>query len=254
VSEGVKSAKPATPKDSGHLLLRKILIFIAGAAVTAAISWSVNYAATSATAHSGSPVTVSVQADPGQIPFFSTIGQSVVLPNAARNIRGPGGCTGLYPWAKRHGGVPSPAEFQIVVQSETSQAVFISNMRVRVLHRLPKLEGSEVDCQIGGSPEFLPIDINLDREPPRVSYVPANTQFELGHHKTPFGFTLTDGETVIFEVAARTQRTHCVFDIELGVVIGGRTQTIQVTDAGRPFQATAAVPPSRQLSPAGLGA
>lgn len=233
-----KPENPAVPErtaDSGwHLLRRKILTvpgFLATTAAAAAISWAINYAATAATVGSQPPVTVSVQTDPGRIPYFAEQSQSAVLPTR-RDDGSPGrGCLGFYRWAVRNGGVSAPPMIQIVVQSQTSQAVYLSGMRVKVLRRAPKLAGPTVVCPTAGVAAFRPISINLDTAPPSVTY-------RHGRHEVPFGFTLTDGEEEVFEVTPYTRLAHYFFDIELDLIVGGQRQAVQVTDHGRPFQAT----------------
>jgi hypothetical protein len=203
--------------------------FIATTAVTALISWGVNDAVTVAATRSGPPVQVVVHTDPAQIPAFGPAPQSAVLP-AGRDAGSPGpNCNGFYPWVQRNGGVSDPAEFEIVAQSDTTQAVHFSNMRVRVLHRLPSVSGPAVGCPTAGPTPFEWININLDASPPTVTLRSGQ----------PFGFDLQDGQTEVFEVTAAARHAHYLFEIELDVIVGGHSQTIRVTDQGRPFQATA---------------
>jgi hypothetical protein len=231
-----EEAKPAEPprKQTQPRAWRKVLSipgFIGTTAAAALISWGINFAATSATATTGPPVTVTVLSDPGKLPYFGGVG-GAVLPSARSDAGNPGGgCTGFFRWAEHNGGVPSGAEFQVVVQSATTQAVVLTAMRVKVVGRLPALTGPDVVCPSAGTIDFRPIFIDLDSTPPAVTY-------KYKGQATPFGFTLSGGESEVFEVTAMTQRAHYLFDLELDLIVGGQPQTITITDGGRPFQAT----------------
>ena len=233
---GPPAEKPAEPPGKrARSGVRKRLLSIPGflgtSVAAALISWGVNIVATSATASTSPPVTVTVQSDPGQIPYFAGIG-GAVLPSARSDAGSPGGgCTGFFRWAGRNGGVPSPAEFQVVVQSDTAKAVVLSAMTVKVVGRMPALTGPSVDCPSAGTIDFRPISINLDATSPTVTY-------KYHGQPAPFGFTLSGGESEVFEVTGATQRAHYLFDLELDLIIGGQPQTITITDNGRPFEAT----------------
>jgi hypothetical protein len=232
-SKSTEAPKPDAPPE--HPLLRRILSvpgFAISTIAVALISWGVNYAAAAITAPSQSPVQVSVQADAAQVPALGPAPQDAVLPTDRYNGTPGPGCDDFYPWARRNNGVPAPARFQIVVQSDTTQAVLITAMQVKVLRHLTAVSGPGVGCAPQAVASLRNIQIDLDAGPPSVT-------FRSGDTSIPFGFTLADGETEVFEVTAVTHHAHYFFDIELKLIVGGKTQEIQVTDQGQPFQATA---------------
>jgi hypothetical protein len=204
---------------------------VASAVLTAAVGWAVDYVATVAAAPDAPPVSVAVMADPAKIPFLNDFPQNAVL--ASSKDRGsPGqGCNGFHSWLLRNGGVPIGAQFQLVIQSDTTKAVLVEDMRVLILRKLPRLNGPAVSCPSAGEVDFRPININLDSSPPKVSY-------KINNKSAPFGFTLSEGQTEVFEVTASGQEAHYIFDIQLDLVIGGHSQTLTVTDNGQPFEAS----------------
>jgi hypothetical protein len=104
-------------------------------------------------------------------------------------------------------------------------------MRVKVMKRLPRLAGPAVNCPSAGQANFEPIARNLDATSPSVTFDPDG-------HITPFGFTLSDGETEIFDVTAAARSAHVDYYLLFNTSIGGRSGVITVMDHGRPFQAT----------------
>lgn len=229
VNEGERHAKKR------YELKKKILSLpglIALTALTAAVGWAVNYFATLAATPKSPPISATVMADPAKIPFFSDFSQNAVLPNS-RDIGTPGrGCNGFHNWMLRNKGVPTAAQFQLVIQSDTSKAVLVEDMRVRMLRELPELNGPAVSCPSAGHVNFRPININLDSSPPTISY-------RINNQSAPFGFTLSEGETEVFDITASSRKAHYIFDIQLNLVIGGQPQTLIVTDNGQPFAVSA---------------
>lgn len=226
-----------TPKlESNRKGWRKLLSIpslVATTALTAAISWGVTFFFTGVTSSPGPPIFVSVQPELTKI-VGGLRGPGVVLPVGIRVVEAPPyGCVDFSAWARQYGGVPDKAQMRIVVQGNSSDAVLISNMRIKVLDRLPALGGLNLRCRPQGEAQIREIDANLDATPPIVNYMS-------GTKELPFGFTLSKGETEVFDVVAETKNAHCIFDIALDVIVGGRRQTIIVDNYGQHFEATGA--------------
>jgi hypothetical protein len=176
------------------------------------------------------PVTVAVQDNPGQIPGLTANGQEGVIPAGAHVTGSPGdGCSGFAPWLKANGGIPGETQVQLVVQSDTSAPVLISDMRIHVLRRSAPVVGTSVACSSAGYSQIRMINVNLNTTPPLVTYESAGRNL-------PFGFTLQDGETEVFDIVAADTRSYCSYELVLDLVIGGKSRSIVVGDKGHPFQ------------------
>lgn len=233
------------PKHQSKLTSKKRLLgwgkkiltvpgFIAAAAATALISWAVNSLATGATTTQVAPVTVSVQTNYAQLPAFEGAPVAAVIPDAGgRSPASPRSCVEFFHEIKSAVAVPSPLLLQLIVQSDTAQAALIENMTIHVIHRSTPVRGALAECTEQGAVQFRSIDVDLDSTTPRAIYA-------RGKRDAPFGFTLSEGQTEIFDVTARSKRAYVVFDIDLSLVVGGRPMTMKVTDDGRPFQVSAA--------------
>jgi hypothetical protein len=179
------------------------------------------------------PVTVSVQDDPGQVPGLAADGQEGVIPAGTHITGSPGspGCTGFAPWLKANGGISAETQVQLVVQSDTSAAVYISNMQVRVLRRSAPVAGPDVVCSSAGYGQVRTININLRTATPTVTYKAPSGNL-------PFSFTLENGETEVFDVIATGARSYYSYELVLDLTVSGKQVPFVVRDNGRPFRIT----------------
>lgn len=227
--EGVDAKEEAKTHLRKPLL--KLLGFTAATALAAIVTWAVDSAISQAT--KTSPVAVSVQINDSQLPGFDDAPVSAIIPMIGKaEPVGPVSCPAFFQEIKRGAAVPSPLLLQLVVQSNTSQAVLIDNMTVKVVGRRPPVRGPLLKCTSQGVAQFRSINLNLDT-PTRGAV------YSVGKRYAPFGFTLQQGETEIFDVTATTTRSYVAFDIDLSVIAGGKPRSITVTDDGRPFEVSA---------------
>lgn len=118
----------------------------------------------------------------------------------------------------------------MVVQGKVPDAVLISAMRVKVLHRGPPLTGIPVACETEGEAHIRAVSIDLDATPPRVTY-------DAG--AKPFAFTIGNGETETFNILASTRCAHYRWTLELDISVSGTKRTIEVRDKSGPFETSA---------------
>jgi hypothetical protein len=156
-----------------------------------------------------------------------------MIPANVRPTGTPGaqGCDGFHSWVHANHGVDTGrSQLQVVVQGKVPDAVLISAMRVKVLHRGPPLTGIPVVCETQGEAQIRAVSIDLDATPPRVIY-------DAG--AKPFAFTISNGETETFNILASTRRAHYRWTLELDVIVNGTKRTIEVRDKGGPFETSA---------------
>jgi hypothetical protein len=208
--------------------------FLAAAAATALVTWGVDFLATGLSTPQTPPVTVSVQTNDEQLPAFQESPIAAVIPAAgSRGPISPASCQTFYQQIRSGDAVPSPLLLQLVVQSDTPKAVLIEDMTIHIVSRRKPVAGVPVECAPQGLANFRSIDVDLDANPPLVRYA-------VGRKYAPFGFTLSQGQTEIFDLTVTSKHASYTFDIDLAVIVGGQTGTMIVTDDGRPFQVSAA--------------
>lgn len=215
--------------------LLTVPVLVATAALTAGVSWAATEllkGARSEISPPAEPIALSVETNPAGTGAFADSPVTLVLPRRAR-IRGdPGpGCDGFRPWARAHGGVDAGAtKLVLVVQGNVDEAVMISRIRATVLSRLSPLRGNGVECPPAGAAQFRALGLDLDREPPRVTYRSGGG--------APFGFTLANGETETFNVVATATRARYRWIMDMDFVVDGRKQSLRIDDDGRAFETT----------------
>jgi hypothetical protein len=178
------------------------------------------------------PLAVSVEDNPARIGAFSDLPIYGVIPADVRTTGSPGpGCDGFRNWLKRNSGVDAGStKLKIAVQSKVSKPILLSEMRVKILDRLPPVIGIPVTCPTAGEVKYRSIAIDLDAVPPRVKYQ---------YGKESFGFTVQNGETEAFTVVATTTQQHYKWLIELDIVVEGDQRTIEIGSPSAPFETTA---------------
>jgi hypothetical protein len=187
------------------------------------------------------PVRVEVQPNIDQISLGpATSGGEYWLPVSLAQLPSPpealNTCMGRYTWAHEHGGVDAERTIaRVVVFDNGTEPVAITGLRVHTLSRRPPpRSGVVVSCPgRGEGPAAVHIvDVNLDREPPRVESYPAGSL----RPDPTFGFTLTPGQSQIFDLVATTKTCYCTWEVYLLVSAGGNPQEVEI---GHPFVTTA---------------
>ena len=126
------------------------------------------------------------------------------------------------------------------VTGDGVEDVVLDNVRVRVHRRGKPAHGVYARCPVGGG-SFTPrqLFIDLDRTPPRLTYLATG-----GNERGPFAFEFPKGTTEreVFDVVGYTTRCTCTWDVEFTFRVGDeRTPLI------RHF-------PERPLTTTGVGA
>jgi hypothetical protein len=227
----------SSPRKQGRTWREKLLT-VPGIAAAAAFTTAVSWLATQLLGDLRTrievrePLSVTVKDNPARIGGFSDQPIYGVIPADVRTTGSPGpGCAGFRDWLKLNKGVDAgDTKLQLIVQGKVAKPILLSEMRVKVLHKLPLVTGIPVSCPPAAEANYRPIEIDLDANPPRVKY-----QFG----KKTFGFTVQPGETEPFNIVAKTTRGHYIWVIELDIVVEGNQRTIEIGSPGGPFETTA---------------
>jgi hypothetical protein len=205
--------------------------------VAALVSWSVpTYVPGILRDLSGAePVNVELQTDPAAIDTFSDLNQSAVVPGEGE-VAGAleEDCWTFHETVTRAGGVPAGStRLRLTLTGQEPDGLLISGMRARVLLRAGPLQGKRIGClgTIGGLAEVRPIRINLDDPSPIA-------RFDRGKGYAPLTFTLAEDEIEIFDISAATESCYCEWVLDIDLLVGGKRQTITVSDDGEPFRTT----------------
>ncbi|MEU9825367.1 hypothetical protein [Micromonospora chersina] len=146
-------------------------------------------------------------------------------------------------WAREVAGVPaSGSAVYFTVQGVSEAQVTLTDLRVRVVTRRPPVRGVFFAPGGGGPTAYRWVDADLDEEPPVLTAgrfeegeqgVPEHERREI---RFPYRVSVTDAET--FVVVGHAVRCDCDWKIEVDWTSQGRTGTVTVDDAGRPFRVT----------------
>jgi hypothetical protein len=225
------------PRKHGKTWREKLLTApgIAAAAVfTTAVSWLATQLLENlhARIEVRQPLSVTVKDNPARIGAFSDQPMFGVIPADIRTAGSPGpGCAGFRDWLKLNKGVDAGAtKLQLIVQGKVAKPILLSEMRVKVLRKLPPVVGIPVSCPPAGEASSRHIEIDLDANPPRVRYQ--------SDQKT-FGFTVQAGETETFNIVAKTMRGRYTWVIDLDIVVEGDQHTIEIGGPSGPFETSA---------------
>ena len=133
-----------------------------------------------------------------------------------------------------HGG---DTNVEISVQGKTSTAVVLEALRVRVVGRGEPAEGTaySMDQGCGGSITPRSFSVDLDKDRPIARSTPGNdVGTPIPAVRFPYRVSAQDPEVLL--VTARTVSCDCRWYLELDWSSQGRTGTVRIDDAGRPFR------------------
>jgi len=156
----------------------------------------------------------------------------VVSPKHTGGTNPGSDCENFENWGTDLGGYDAGASaFQLVVQSDSDQAVYISGMRADILKTMPDVTGVVLECPTEGVAPQYQVRLDLDRSP-TGDYVTS------GSAAAPFGFELQEGETEVFDVEATAQRRSYAWDLEVKALIDGQSKTFIIKNRGAQFLTT----------------
>lgn len=133
-----------------------------------------------------------------------------------------------------HGG---DTNVEISVQGRTSTAVVLEALRVRVVGRAGPAEGTaySMDQGCGGAITPRSFSVDLDRNRPVARSVAGSDMgTPIPAVRFPYRVSAQDPEVLL--VTARTETCDCHWYLELEWSSQGRTGTVRIDDAGRPFR------------------
>ncbi|MFC8145328.1 helix-turn-helix domain-containing protein [Streptomyces paradoxus] len=126
---------------------------------------------------------------------------------------------------------------RLSVQGRTDTAVVLEALRVRVVGRSVPAPGNAyaMNQGCGGSITPRSFDVNLDKDRPIARAVAgSDTGTPIPAQRMPYRVSARDPEVLL--VNARTQGCDCRWFLELDWSSQGRTGTVRIDDAGRPFR------------------
>ncbi|WP_248505165.1 helix-turn-helix domain-containing protein [Streptomyces sp. D2-8] len=126
---------------------------------------------------------------------------------------------------------------RLSVQGRTDTAVVLEALRVRVVGRSAPAPGNAyaMDQGCGGSITPRSFDVNLDKDRPIARAVAgSDAGTPIPAVRMPYRVSARDPEVLL--VNARTQGCDCRWYLELDWSSQGRTGTVRIDDAGRPFR------------------
>ncbi|MEU0245437.1 helix-turn-helix transcriptional regulator [Streptomyces sp. NPDC006235] len=126
---------------------------------------------------------------------------------------------------------------RLSVQGRTDTAVVLEALRVRVVGRSAPAPGNAyaMDQGCGGSITPRSFDVNLDKDRPIARAVAgSDAGTPIPAVRMPYRVSARDPEVLL--VNARTHGCDCRWYLELDWSSQGRTGTVRIDDAGRPFR------------------
>ncbi|MFJ4819035.1 helix-turn-helix domain-containing protein [Streptomyces sp. NPDC088801] len=126
---------------------------------------------------------------------------------------------------------------RLSVQGRTDTAVVLEALRVRVVGRSAPVPGNAyaMNQGCGGSITPRTFDVNLDKDRPIARAVAGGgVDGPIPAVRMPYRVSARDPEVLL--VNARTQGCDCRWYLELDWSSQGRTGTVRIDDAGRPFR------------------
>ncbi|MFJ7291183.1 transcriptional regulator [Streptomyces collinus] len=141
-------------------------------------------------------------------------------------------------WAAAHNAVHGGETLvELSVQGRTDTAVVLKALRVRVVGRSVPAPGNAyaMNRGCGGSITPRSFDVNLDKDRPIARAVAgSDAGTPIPAVSMPYRVSARDPEVLL--VNARTQGCDCRWYLELDWSSEGRTGTVRIDDAGRPFR------------------
>ncbi|WP_437015208.1 helix-turn-helix domain-containing protein [Streptomyces sp. enrichment culture] len=141
-------------------------------------------------------------------------------------------------WAAAHNAVHGGETLvELSVQGRTDTAVVLKALRVRVVGRSAPAPGNAyaMNRGCGGSITPRSFDVNLDKDRPIARAVAgSDAGTPIPAVRMPYRVSARDPEVLL--VNARTQGCDCRWYLELDWSSQGRTGTVRIDDAGRPFR------------------
>jgi hypothetical protein len=132
---------------------------------------------------------------------------------------------------------------QIILEGRRNRQIRITNVTPRIINRNEALGGTLFYMPAQGGDESLRMLIDLDEQRPAAREAVLNeTSLEWesgGPYFDSNTISLKDSEQQVVVLRVKTKRSHIIFSILVTYVIGGETKTLEIDDAGKPFEVTA---------------
>jgi hypothetical protein len=161
-------------------------------------------------------------------PFLEPAGNPLSSP--------PSHCPEWRTWAHARGGVDERlTQLRVTLTARHDLVVVVDGLRVRVRNKQDVPRWRAITCAVGGA------DISPRRADIRLSDFAQPTVSWLDDAGSPIGmptFSLSESEAEMIHVWAHVGEEWVEWAAELLVLVNGHRQTIEISDAGRPFITT----------------
>ncbi|MFD6420057.1 helix-turn-helix domain-containing protein [Streptomyces sp. NPDC060194] len=142
------------------------------------------------------------------------------------------------PWARSLGAVHAgDTQVRVTVQGRGGTTVVLQSLQVRVVARNapPAGEVYRMDGGCGGSltPRRFAVDLDVPRP---VAHPRAGNDAGTPIPAVSFPYRVSARDPEILLTTARTTACDCAWYLELAWTAGGRSGTVRIDDAGRPFR------------------
>jgi hypothetical protein len=162
---------------------------------------------------------------------------SFLFPRAISEVPAPptgGIAQDWWAWAHTHGAVDAySTKLAITLVCRQDVTVAVDALTVRLVNELETLRGTLIVRPTGGA-DIVERGIEVDLDgmgQPVVMYRDSG-----GGYLKSLGFSLKKGEVERIQIEARAAAMLCKWTAELHLLVDGRRRTVEVTDAGKPFQ------------------
>jgi hypothetical protein len=161
--------------------------------------------------------------------------QHFLVDSEPEQVGPPAGEQDARRWAGAYGAVSSGEQrIALTVQGTGEETVVLNAVHVRFLTKDAPLAWNDYSMGVGcgGGVGTKSFDIDLDNGSPTVT---------VKNGQRPFPYKVSESDPEVFYVTARTKAHDVRWDLSLDWSSGGRSGTVHIDDAGKPFRTSADV-------------
>ena len=161
--------------------------------------------------------------------------QHFLVDSEPEQVGPPAGEQDARRWAGAYGAVSSGEQrIALTVQGTGEETVVLNALHVRFLTKDAPLAWNDYSMGVGcgGGVGTKSFDIDLDNGSPTVT---------VKNGQRPFPYKVSESDPEVFYITARTKAHDVRWDLSLDWSSGGRSGTVHIDDAGKPFRTSADV-------------
>jgi hypothetical protein len=164
------------------------------------------------------------------------------------NIEQLRGVKSFKAWAIKNGGTPDGDSLvRINIQSTTSQAVIITDLRIEVVERRPAPSATLFDlCPTCSS--ITPGNFIADLDDPTVDVKPRYNR-STSKDTADFPHSVTAKDVEVIDLLSYTETCDCLWNLYLDWTSQGKSGTVLVNEKNKPFRTVKYVPERSKMVP-----